>query len=48
MLKELFLPEKIKSRRIRSERRVGIHRQDDELFIVDLYLTSTKNILEKN
>ncbi len=47
MIKELFLPEKIRHRRIRSVRQLGISIYDDTVYGVLVYSTPSKNILEK-
>lgn len=47
MIKELFLPQKIKGKRVRSERCAGIHIQDKKIFLIILYLTPSKSIIEK-
>lgn len=46
MIKEIFLPEKINSRRIISQRILGLSIQDNIIRASQSYLTSTTNILE--
>lgn len=47
MIRELFLPEKMGARRIRSVRHVGIEIHENTVYAALIYATSSKNVLEK-